>query len=109
MSWRKPGHLKAADQDTRYTVEQSGNRCRFPQLLFHPLLLLIVLDRPKGSLWKSCPPAEGWTSGSVAEQGEMKRFTDSEGEILVLWKGSSVAGVPESQGQYQCDHIVRGV
>lgn len=110
MSWRKPGHLKAADQDTRYTVEQSGNRCRFPQLLFCPGLLLIVLDRPKGSLWKSCPPAEqGWASGSVAEQGEMKGFTDSEGEILVLWKGSSVAGVPESQGQYQCDHIVRGV
>lgn len=51
---------------------------------------------------------KAWTSGSVAEQGEMKGLTHSEGEILVLWQGSSVAGVPESQGKYQCDHIVRG-
>lgn len=100
MSWRKPGHLEAADQDVQYTVQQSGNRCRLPQLLFCPGLRLIFLDIPKGSLWKSCPPAEqGWTCGSVAEQGEMKRLTDSEGEILVLWKERSVARVPESQGK----------
>lgn len=89
MSWRKPVYLRAADQDTQYTVQQSGNRCRFPQLLVCPVLLLIVLDRPKGCLWKSCPPAEhGWTSVSVAEQGEMKGFMHSEGEILLCGWGA---------------------
>lgn len=42
-------------------------------------------------------------------EGEMKGLTHSEGEILVLWQGSSVAAVPESQGRYWCDHIVMGV
>lgn len=32
--------------------------------------------------------------------GEIKGLTHSEGEIVVLWQGSSVAGVPEGQGKY---------
>lgn len=88
MSFRgKPGHLKDADQDPQYTVEQ----CRFPHLLFCPSLL-IFFDKPKGSLLNRPPPAEqGWTSGKECAWmgGNEGTNTGFEAEVLVLWKGST--------------------
>lgn len=92
MSWGKTGHLKDADQDPQYTVEQWGNQCRFPHLMFCPGLLLIVLDKPKGPLLNRYPPAEqGWTSGKECAwtRGNEGINTGFEGEILLLWKGTT--------------------